>query len=359
MMTKSSRRTGQSKKPGLTGRGSPATLVQVAARAGVSPASVSRVLNRPETVGAVLKARVIAAIDELDYMPHGAARALASRRSYTIGAIMPTMSLAIFAGMVQVIQAALYETGYQLILASSEYDLDREYDQARTLIERRVDGLVLVGDEHQPDLYGLLERTGIPFVNTFSSATTEGRPSVGVDLYEAGYQLTRHLVELRHERFAILTSPRKGNDRISTRIRGTLACLADNGIELPVERIMEVPYGLSEGRIGFRALIESFPETTALVCTTDVLGIGAVLEANDQGLAVPQRLSITGFDDLELASQIRPRLTTVHVPARQIGRRSAEFLLARIEDRWVPTHTKLEASLIIRESTGAAAAPGG
>lgn len=298
-----------------------------------------------------MKTKVMEAFGELNYVPHRAARALASRRSWAIGAVVPNINLATFAGMIQVLQASLYDAQYQLILATSEYNLSREFEQARTMIERRVDGLVLVGEEHHPELNALIARAGIPFVNAFSAKGSE-QPCIGIDHEEASYRITQHLIELGHRRFAALINPLEGNDRVAARLDGVCSCLADHGIDLPDERIMEVPYGVGGGRMGFRALIQARPDITALVCVMDPLAIGAVLEANDMGIAVPERLSISGFDDLEMATHIRPRLTTIHNPACEIGQRVAEFILARIEGRQVPLHTKLEATVIIRESTG-------
>ncbi len=330
------------------------TLEKVAKYAGVSPASVSRVLNRPEHVTPGIKAKVLSAFKELNYIPHGGARALASRRSNMIGAVVPTLSFAIFGSMVQALQVRLYDSQLQLTLASSEYDLEREFVQAEIFIARRVDGLVLIGGDHHPELYELLARTKTPFVNTFSYSTNPDRPSIGIDNARSTYELTSHLVELGHSQFGFLTSPIKGNDRVSGRLRGVRTCLADNGISFDDDRIIEVPYELSEGRNGFRALIQSFPDMTALVCSTDVLAFGAMLEAQEMGIGVPDRLSVTGFDDLDFASQIRPKLSTVHIPSRQIGVRAAEFLLARIEGRTVPMNTHLDADVLIRGSIGTA-----
>ncbi|MCG8510289.1 MAG: LacI family DNA-binding transcriptional regulator [Rhodospirillales bacterium] len=332
----------------------PVTLEEVAGYAGVSPSSVSRVLNHPEKVSAKIKTKVLKAFEELNYLPHGGARALASRRSHMIGAVVPTLSWAIFATMVQALQTRLYASQHQLILASSEYDLEREYEQARNFIERRVDGLVLIGGEHHPDLYALLARTGVPYVNTFCYSMSRDRPSIGIDNAKGAYDLTGHLVELGHRQFGFLTSPIRGNDRVAARLRGMQTCLSDHGIDFPEDRIIEVPYGLSEGRNGLRSLIQSFPGMTALVCSTDVLAIGAIMEAQDMGIEIPGKLSVTGFDDLDLASQIRPKLSTVHIPANQIGIRAAEFLLAQVDGRAVPMNTHLDANVLIRGSTGLA-----
>ena len=140
-------------------------LSDVAKLAGVSAATVSRAINSPDKVSAELRARVAAAVDRLHYVPHGAARALASRRSRTIGAVVPTLVIAIFAAGVVALQNRLNASGYTLLFASAEYDLAKVAQEVRALVERGVDGLVLVGALHAPEVYALLQRNRIPFVN--------------------------------------------------------------------------------------------------------------------------------------------------------------------------------------------------
>src|SRR3546814_4820534 len=142
-------------------------LSDVAAISGVSTATVSRCLNRPERVSADLRARVRTAIDALGYVPDAAARALASRRSRTIGAVVPTLSNPIFAAGVQGLETTLERRGYSLVLAGFDYDAERELRQARTLVERGVDGLMLAGLSHRAGLYELLASRRIPYVNTW------------------------------------------------------------------------------------------------------------------------------------------------------------------------------------------------
>ena len=318
----------------------------------MSPASVSRVLNHPEQVSSKLRTKVSEAVTALNYVPHDGARALVSRRTRTIGVVVPNISLETFAEMVQVLQVKLYEAKLQLILATSEYDYDREFEQARIMIERRVEGLILVGDERHQKLYDLIERAGIPFVNSFIVAPNEAHPYVGFDHCEASYDLTRQLIELGHREFAVITTPPENNDRVAARVAGIRSCLAENGIDLPASREVQVPFNLNGARMGFRSVVHSMPEATAVMCTTDVLGVGAIQEATAMGIAIPERFSVTGFDDLAMASHTHPSLTTIVNPAREIGRLCAEFLLAKIAGQTVPTQTQLEARIVIRKSTG-------
>lgn len=326
-------------------------LRDVAIRAGVSTASVSRVLNHPEKVSRPVRERVTAAMLELGYVRDGTARALALRRSSTIGHVVPTLGIAIFASGVETLQQRLQESGYQLLLASTQYDSARELDAVRSLIERGVDGLALVGHRHDPEVYRMIARRGIPYVNTYQFDPDNEHPCIGFDNFGSAMAVTKFMLSMGHRDFGIITSPTRPNDRIAARLAGLLAALASEGIVLPRQRIVEVPYGISDGRSATHGLMRHDPQITAICCTTDVLAIGAVFELREKGFRVPADVSVTGFDDLEIVRHLDPPLTTVHAPAEQIGPRIADYLLASIEGRTMPRKTQLNANLVLRGST--------
>lgn len=331
-------------------------LSDVAKAAGVSPATVSRVMNSPEKVSATLRQRVGVAMEKLHYVPDGAARVLASRQSRTIGAVVPTLDIAIFAAGVAALQARLSEAGYTLLVANAEYDPKQEAQEVRALIERGVDGLVLVGGGHAPEVYELLRSQGIPYVNTYHftahNAADKEHPCIGVDNRSAAGGVVDYLYDLGHREFAVITSPVKYNDRIAARRDGFVERLVARGIKPPARRVLEVPYSMADGRIALRSVVEGQQRITAVVCTNDVLAIGALFECRALGVSVPQALSVTGFDDLDLAMHMDPGLTTVHVPAGEIGQRAADLVLARINHTEAPERVELAANLILRASTG-------
>jgi LacI family transcriptional regulator len=158
-----------------------ATLGDVARRAGVSAASVSRVLNHPAKVSQEVRDRVMRAMGEFGYVRDGAARALASRHSLTIGNVVPTLGIGIFAAGVAALQRRLEEFGYQLLVAASDYDEAKEARQVRSLIERGVDGIALVGQRHAPEVYQLLRSRKLPYVNTYQFDGQNPHPCIGFD----------------------------------------------------------------------------------------------------------------------------------------------------------------------------------
>jgi LacI family transcriptional regulator len=329
-----------------------ATLGDVARQAGVLAASVSRVLNHPAKVSADVRERVMRVMNELGYIRDGAARALASRHSLTIGHVVPTLGIGIFPAGVEALQRRLEERGYQLLVAANHYDEAKEARQVRALIERGVDGIALVGHRHAPEIYQLLRARRLPYVNTYQFDGQNRHPCIGFDNRSGAYALTHYLTDLGHRSVGIITAPAGLNDRIAARLRGILDGLGKRGIKPKPAQIMEVAQTVTDGRIATRALLAAERSLTALCCTTDTLAMGALFECRALGVKVPEDVSIIGFSDLEIVAQLDPPLSTVHIPAERIGTRIADFLLDRIDGRRGPKKIELEANLVIRGSTG-------
>jgi LacI family transcriptional regulator len=331
------------------------SLSDVAAHAGVSTASVSRVLNQTTFVSEDVREKVEQACRELGYVPNGAARALSSSRTMTVGAIVPTIENSGFALTVSSLQRHLKRSGYTLLLASSEYDPEVELRETRTLLMRGIDGIMLVGGEHHPQLLPLITQHDVPFVETWT--LTPGRPSVGFDNAEAAYELTRHIVGLGHKRIGLIAGRTSSNDRSSAREAGVRACLHDHGLRLSCEWFIARPYRILDGQQAMHALLQRSDRPTAVVCGNDQLAFGALIAAMHEGLRVPEDISVAGFNDLEYAAHLSPPLTTIRVPAEEIGAEAARLLLAQMaNDSEVSTHINVPYNLVTRASTAAPAA---
>ncbi len=328
-----------------------ARLSDVARAAGVSLSTASRALAAPALVQPETRERILAAAARLSYVPHGAARALASRRSRTIGAVVPTLDNPIFAASTQALQQRIAREGYTLLVGSHEYDLEAEAKVVSALVERGVDGVVLVGLDHSPDLHRLLAKAAIPVELTWATDASRIHYSLGFSNRLAAASVAQHLMALGHRDFAMISGRTTSNDRARERIAGVREALAARGLELPERRVLETPFGIPAGRVALGRLLDSGERFTALVCGNDLLAIGALLEAAARGIAVPGRLSVTGFDDIELAGEFSPALTTVHIPVADIGRIAAERMLARIGGGEVPKSHEIPVHLVVREST--------
>lgn len=328
----------------------------VARAAGVSGATVSRALNRAGPVSEEIRRRIEQAVLELGYVPNGAARALASQRAHTIGAIVPTLENTNFSITAEAAQQRLMDAGYGFMVASTGYQPERESDHIQSLVAHGVDGLILVGARRDPELLQFLRARHVPFVVTWTLAG-EDCTSVGFDNAEAARRLTDHLLNLGHRHICVIAGLTANNDRAAARLEGVRQAMGERGLEVPKELLIERPYRIAEGQFALRALITTRPRPTAVVCGNDQLAFGALIECGRHGLSVPRDMSIVGFDDLEFASQIVLSLTTIRVPAEEIGRRAAEVLLAKINGEPAATANEVPVSLIVRESSAPPLAP--
>lgn len=328
-------------------------LTDVARAAGVSLATASRALSEPEMVRADTRARVREAAAMLGYLPHGAARALATRRTRTVGAVFPPVDNPIFASATHALAQELSAAGYTLLLASHDYDLEAELAATRALVERGADGLVLVGLDRLPETYGVLARAGVPYEVTWSLDGSGHHPCVGLSHRGASIAVTQHLLDLGHREIAVICGAPHANDRARERLSGVRDALAARGLKLPAERVVEAAFSLANGRAALATLLERAPGFTAVIGGNDPLAIGALLECHARGIDVPGALSVTGFDDIELAGQLAPGLTTVRVPSADIGREAGRRLLARLAGETVPLVREMAAPLVVRGTTAA------
>ncbi|EKF41499.1 transcriptional regulator [Nitratireductor indicus C115] len=342
---------GRNAQKPVSGEGRSVGIREVARRAGVSTATVSRALNNPDSVSATLRARIHATIDEIGYIPDASARALSSRKTRTIGAIVPTIDNAMFAQGLQALQTYLATKDYLLLLATNEYDLEVELKQARNLVSRGIDGLILRGDQRHDDLRRMLLTQKIPFVNVGVYEPEKPYPSIGVNNTAAGRRIARHLMELGHRRVAIVAALQRNNDRAQARVSGVLDVLAANDAVPPDRWHLQVNYKLDDARQAARVLLTGADRPTAVICGNDVIAYGVMLEAIKLGIEVPAQLSVVGFDDLEWSRHLRPSLTTIHMPTDEIWVRAGEYLVEHLSGGAPIMHREIDFSMVVREST--------
>jgi LacI family transcriptional regulator len=328
------------------------TQRDVAKLAGVSTATVSRVLNGRGEVTAQVRDRVLRAIDNLQYVPHANARALALQRTGTLGAIIPTLNNAIFAEGINAFERHAQQLGYTLILSVSNADDEWHAEQVWRMIERGVDGLLLVGNEHEYRIFERLEKAGVRHVCAWTFDEAARAANIGFDNAVAMHAVVDHLVEMGHTQFAMLAGLTRNNDRARHRVQGVIERLNHHGIALEPKRILEVEYSIALSRKAFWEIIDN--DLTALICGNDVIAYGACLEARKMGLQLPEDMSITGFDDLDLSAELSPALTTVHVGASKMGREAARALVTAVENQSTVDSLCLPTQLIVRETSGPA-----
>lgn len=329
-----------------------ATLEDVARLTGVSTATVSRCLNAPSKVTEATRARVMDAVHELGYLPNFSAQALAAKRTNTFGAIIPTMENAIFARGLQAFQKALEARGITLLVASSGYDPALEEKQIKALAARGADALLLIGHDRSRAVYDFLERRRIPYLVAWVHDAAAGHSSIGFDNFAAMRRLTDEVIALGHRSLGLISAPGANNDRVRARCDGVRAAMRAHGLKPSALKIIETPYSINNGAQAFQALIEQHPDITVVLCGNDVLAAGAITLARARGIRVPEDISITGFDDLEIAEILPPGLTTIHVPHRQMGEGAATMLIELRDGAKPGKNIELEATIKWRNSLG-------
>ncbi len=342
----------QAERQARTGLG--ATMGDVAALAGVTKMTVSRVLRHPDRVHPDTRHRVAEAIARLGYIPNRVAGGLTAGRSGLVAAIVPTLRHSLFAETLEGVADVLAAAGLGLIVTASSYRTDIEEAQIRAVLERRPDALVLTGLTHTKRARLLLRSVGIPVVETWESSDMPVDLAVGFSNRDAAEAMTRSLIQCGYRRIAFVNGPSQMNERARHRADGYRAAMTQGGLApLPIHVVSDDASIRPEaGAQALAALLEAHPALDAVFFTSDVYAVGAVLFCHEHAIAVPEQLGIAGFHDLEIGRVVRPSLTTVRVPALEIGRASGELILSRLAGQPVASHPReLPFQIIQREST--------
>ena len=331
-----------------------ADIVAVAKAARVSPSTVSRSFNHPELVKASTRKKIDNAVRRLGYIRNRAAQTIHGIRSGTVGLIVPTVDHTIFAELIQSFSESIEELGFTILLASHAYDLQREYVLVRKMLEHRVDGMALIGTEHAAETFGLLESQNTPTILLWNYSDKTPFPCVGSDNFKAGWLIGDHLGRLKHEQVAGLFPPTAGNDRAAERLRGVEAALSEFGVQIPAHWKFETPYSVGAAKEAVSRLLKQGDLPTALVCGNDVLAWGALHALSKAGINVPGDITVTGIGDFKGSKDFEPPLTTVRIPARQIGAKAAQTIADGIISRGaISNGEKVVPELLIRGTCSA------
>ncbi|MEM6587102.1 MAG: LacI family DNA-binding transcriptional regulator [Pseudomonadota bacterium] len=322
-------------------------LRDVSRAAGVSVATVSRVLNSPHVVNKDTRERVEAVIEELGFVRSAAALAINSGRTRLLGALIPTLESDIFALTVSSMEQTLVQHGFSLIVATTDDDPETEARKARELVDVGVEGFFISGVTHSDAFYDLLRRTRVPALAISYFDETYHLPTIGYDNRLAADIACTHLRELGHDRIAVIHGPLTGNDRNKARVDATRAALNAQSCWF-----FEEPISVAGGVAGAKRAMDQIGQFDAVFCMSDVMAFGVLHELHRAGLSVPGDVSVVSIHNLPASEFTYPPLTTVHLPARQMGQRAAESLARWVEDDMRPTSTCLGVHLVERGSTG-------
>ncbi|MGC9270107.1 LacI family DNA-binding transcriptional regulator [Acidiphilium sp.] len=311
------------------------TLSDVATAAGVAPITVSRALNTPDTVSEALRERIGAAVAALGYVPNRMAGALASARTRVVPVIVPSLSNVVFVEVIAGIQETVEAAGYQMLLGSTDYDLAREAALVATLLGWAPPGVLLAGLRHLPRTVELLKTAAVPVVEFMEYGPRCIDMNVGLSHVRAGAAMAAHLRACGYRRLGFVGARMRDDYRARQRYDGmNRHCIAAGDTTVTLfETLSCEAANDSDQEVGWCALPEVLaaqPRIEALFFANDEMAVGAMLRARRDGIAVPDRVAIAGFNGLPVSGLMTPGLTTITSPRRAIGQRAGAMLLARI-----------------------------
>ncbi len=327
-------------------------IVAVAKLAKVSISTVSRSYNHPDLVKLATRKKIDRAVQKLGYIRNRAAQAMHGRRSGTIGLVVPTIDHAIFAEVVQSFSDALDGEGFTMLIASHGFDLEREYSVLRKLLEHRVDGVALIGLDHSEATYQLIEQQEIPAIAVWNYDAQSRIPCIGAENTEAGRMAAQYLLSLGHRDIGLVFPKTNDNDRARARLSGALEELDAAGLIVPDEWRSEAPYSIGEAKRVCAEILARPTRPSAFLCGNDVIAQGAIFATMQAGLTVPGDVSVMGIGDFKGSGEMEPALSTIRVPAKQIGtlagKQITEMVAGEVK---TPLRQRCELRLLVRETT--------
>lgn len=318
----------------------------VAKAAGLSIATVSRVINATANVSPQTRARVLSACRQLDYVPHPAARALSTNQSRTIAAIIPTIEHSVFDKYIAAIEQTLSNRNYSLIMAISNADETEELKAALKLYGMGAEAFILSGAVHSPKLYEMFARRNVPHVLTSIWEPKHSCITIGYDNAALAAQAVNFLISKGHQQIAVIHGPLTDSDR--TRARRLGAASAGNQ-HIHID-FYETTLNVAGGRRAVDTIFHAARRYTAILCFSDVLALGSYFALAEAGLQVPEQISVMGFDNLDWSEHAVPPLTTINLPAYRMGCEVATQLADHLETAKPIQSALLAGDIIERQS---------
>jgi len=307
-------------------------MEEIAVKAGVSLATVSRTIHSPHLVRPETREQILQVMSKYHYVYNVTASDFSKKRSSVIGVIIPTTKGAIFSNSTQTIQEKAQEKGFSLIIGNTGYEGNVESTLLRQFQERRLAGIILTGFAiGQESAVKEVMQSGIPCVVIWETLEDPSLSFVGFNNFTAAYSMTEYLIRLNHKRIGLILGPYTKVRRAKRRLEGYKAAVIDKGLKFDPRLVIERQPTLLEGKEAMLKLLSLRHPPTAVFAASDMLALGALAAAREKGLRVPEDVSVAGFDDIDFAAFSDPPLTTVRVPASQMGERAVEVLMGMIE----------------------------
>ncbi len=332
-----------------------ANIREVAKKAGVSVATVSRVLNHPESVSATTMELVLATMKKMQYTPNGFARSLALNRSSTIALLIPNILNPLYTQIAKGVEDIAHQKGYNILLCNTEENGEKERDYLHMLIEKRVGGFILTASQLENKDLQKIKNQNIPFVMVGRNIEEIDANMVFTDYHVGAYQITQHLIEVGYSSIAHIMGSLNQIENLQKK-SGYERALQEAEIILKSEYIVEGNNEIEGGYLGAKKLLKLKKRPRAIFAANDLMAIGAIDAIKTSGLHVPEDVAIVGFDDITISSFIEPKLTTISQPVYKMGLIAARLLFESIEDRQQEDGFKqkifLQPKLMVRKSCG-------
>lgn len=328
------------------------TMKHIAGLAGVSATTVSRVFHSPQLVRSETRERVLRISKKHKYIYNAPAGDLSRKNSKVLGVLIPTAKNSIFGNSVIAIQEAAQEHGFSIMLGNTHYDSKIEKNLLRRFQERQVAGLILTGFNLDHELFiKELAGMGIPCVVIWEKLDDNVTSYVGFDNFKASFTVTEYLISLKHKRIGLLIGPFTKMGRVEKRLEGYISALEKNGISFDPSLVIEREPTLIDGKEAMGVLLSLPERPTAVFAASDWLAIGGLAAIKEEGLHVPEDISLAGFDDIDVAAYCDPPLTTMRVPAYEMGQLAMRALLDMVNNNGSEIRQYcFDTDLIIRKS---------
>lgn len=300
------------------------TMEDIAKIAGVSKITVSRAIHNPKLVSYPTREKIQKVIEEHQYVYNANAAELSSKKTSMIGLIIPTVKSSIHAEVIHGIQQQIRETKHTLVIGHCEYNIHLELELINTFRQRRLAGIILTGSKPETiDIIKTTNRNGIPCVLIWETINDPELSYVGFDNYKSSYMMTNFLIGLGHEKIAFIMGPYQQAERLKQRFKGYREALAKYRLPFDPELVVSAKEpNPVDGREAMDRILTLKKNITAVFAVSDALAMGALTSIKEHGLKVPHDISVAGFDDIDFASFCDPPLTTIRVPAQEMGKKA-------------------------------------
>lgn len=333
------------------------TIKEIAEAAGVSKATVSRVLNDSNAVSEETRKKVLEIIKETNFRPNSVARSLSLKKSHLIGIILPDLSNPVFSKIIAGAESYIRNKDYSLLITATDFDIDMKIEHINIMKDKGVDGLILVTDHGSEEFHKTLVEFEKPIIMIGSDSSLPSIPTIKIDNYKASQDAVQYLIDIGHKKIGMIRGPLSDYHSGKQRFLGYRDKLNCYGY-YSEEFVKEGWYTFDDGYSAMESFIKKGHLPTAIFCASDLLAIGAIKCCIENGINVPDEISFVGFDDVDIARMYNPSLTTIRQPFEEQGDLAIRIMIDMIENKSIIPDdednrftTSMKYQLIIREST--------